>query len=910
MTLGGAISDNGLLNPMTLVFNQAGVTQLNGSNSFSGGVTISSGTVQLGSPGALNAANPSVVNFAAGFGVVGLRIYGNSVTVNGPYSDGSVQPVIENGAATPATLTMNTTAANIYAGVLQDGAGGGTFGLTKTGSGALALTGSNTYTGATTVNAGVLSFVPGALPLTAASIKFGGGTLQWATGATDDVSAALAPIAAGQTALLDLNGNAVVFASSVSGSGGVTLLGNGSSLTFQVNNNYSGITTVSAGTLQVGTGGAAGSYGSGNVVNNSVLALDRSDNVTFASDISGGGTLYEIGSGTLTNAGRNIAQGNINIGPSSTAAYTQTGGSTSVSNNFYLGQGAGGMGTLTLHGGTLGGGGYIRSDYGVGIAYQDGGLANIGGLRLGMQSTGTGSYTVSGGTVNMSGSSVLGQQGGTGQFTLTSPGVINAGTQNLYDGDQSGGIGSYTQSGGSYSGGVIVMGNNALTTGSLTMHGGTLNLAYYITNYNGIGTGYQDGGLVIAPQGVYLGDGTSGSGSYTLAGGSASVGGVYLGRASAGSGSFTASGGSLSSTGDFVLGDNTGTGQLTLTAGVISNPNKYMYDGDQQTGTGIYTQSGGTCTFARFVIANGATTTGSVTIAGGTLIGTLLVNSGNGTISVSQTGATPTVVLPGFITLGQNSGAVATMTQTGGSVATTGDNFYVGYGDGATGSYTMDGGTMSVLADLRNDSGMGTVYQDGGLVNVGGFFRLGLNATGVGSYSLAGGTLNVNGAQTRVGEAGTGTLSIGGSNGGTMVVASADTFTVGFGAGTGTLDLQPGGLLRTPNINRGAGTAAFNFSGGTLQNAVGGNLSVTMPVNLSGTGTVAIDNGQTGAFSATISDSGSLLVTGGGTLTLSGTNTYTGLTEVLNGTLVLTSPSAIQDGNNLYVGSPGAFFAR
>jgi autotransporter-associated beta strand protein len=45
-------------------------------------------------------------------------------------------------------------------------------------------------------------------------------------------------------------------------------------------------------------------------------------------------------------------------------------------------------------------------------------------------------------------------------------------------------------------------------------------------------------------------------------------------------------------------------------------------------------------------------------------------------------------------------------------------------------------------------------------------------------------------------------------------------------------------------------------------------------------------------------------MSGASTLTLSGTNTYTGGTIVLNGTLVVTAPSGIEDGTDLFVGDP------
>jgi autotransporter-associated beta strand protein len=86
----------------------------------------------------------------------------------------------------------------------------------------------------------------------------------------------------------------------------------------------------------------------------------------------------------------------------------------------------------------------------------------------------------------------------------------------------------------------------------------------------------------------------------------------------------------------------------------------------------------------------------------------------------------------------------------------------------------------------------------------------------------------------------------------------------------------------------------------------------------SGTGLATFTVRQAGAttFGGTIADGAgngthqvALVLSGSGTLTLSGIDTYTGITEVLSGKLVVTSPAAIKDGNNLYVGSAGSFFA-
>lgn len=62
-------------------------------------------------------------------------------------------------------------------------------------------------------------------------------------------------------------------------------------------NSYSGGTTVGAGTLQVGVGGTRGTLGAGNVINEGNLIFNRSDLLTIAGSISGGGSIRQIGAG-------------------------------------------------------------------------------------------------------------------------------------------------------------------------------------------------------------------------------------------------------------------------------------------------------------------------------------------------------------------------------------------------------------------------------------------------------------------------------------------------------------------------------------------------------------------------------------------------------------------------------------
>ncbi|NKC47941.1 hypothetical protein HED54_03840 [Ochrobactrum anthropi ATCC 49188] len=91
----------------------------------------------------------------------------------------------------------------------------------------------------------------------------------------------------------------------ISGSGTFEKRGAGK-LTVTGNNDYAGTTTISAGTLQIGNGGGTGSI-NGDIVNNSKLIVDRSNNIDFTHVLSGTGTLEKQGTGSLTVSGDNSA---------------------------------------------------------------------------------------------------------------------------------------------------------------------------------------------------------------------------------------------------------------------------------------------------------------------------------------------------------------------------------------------------------------------------------------------------------------------------------------------------------------------------------------------------------------------------------------------------------------------------
>ena len=65
-------------------------------------------------------------------------------------------------------------------------------------------------------------------------------------------------------------------------------------------NTYTGATTISGGTLQIGAGGNTGLLGIGNVTDNAALVFNRFDPVVVSNAVSGSGSLTQAGAGVLT----------------------------------------------------------------------------------------------------------------------------------------------------------------------------------------------------------------------------------------------------------------------------------------------------------------------------------------------------------------------------------------------------------------------------------------------------------------------------------------------------------------------------------------------------------------------------------------------------------------------------------
>ncbi len=172
ITISSVIS--GASKNLTLMGSGTGILTLSGANTYSGVTTISSGTLQFAKEVALynnNTANWTASNIVVKSGATLALNVGGS----GEFTTGDVTTLLtnlgglggsiasNNGLTAGSTIAFDTTNASGGNFTVSDnianstGAGGGAIGLTKLGSGTLTLSGTNSYTGGTTVSVGTLA---------------------------------------------------------------------------------------------------------------------------------------------------------------------------------------------------------------------------------------------------------------------------------------------------------------------------------------------------------------------------------------------------------------------------------------------------------------------------------------------------------------------------------------------------------------------------------------------------------------------------------------------------------------------------------------------------------------------------------------------------------------------------------
>lgn len=511
--------------------------------------------------------------------------------------------------ATGANVDVDTGVTATISGVIS-----GANGFTKIGAGDLVLSGTNTYTGVTTINAGtVVAGANAALGTTAGNTVIG-------TGATLDVRATISePInvrgagVGGNGALISSTTGTVsgtvtqAAASSMGGNGNLTISGVVSgnfvltkvgtgALTLSGTNTYTAATVVSAGTLVANNSAALGTT-AGGVTIASGATLDVRNNIgTEAISVSGAGV---NGNGALISGS----------GTGTVGGAVALTGATSI----------GGAGTLNITGNMTGA--FPLTKVGAGTSTVGGSSAitaltvSAGTLRLGRESSLPATARTDANLVVNSGATLAFNVGGTNEFTAASIQTISAlGTAT--GGFQNGSfvgldasnapLGTFTYSNPitNTNGGANVIGVATLGTGIVRLSGAN--------TYTGP-TQVRSGSLVfVNPAALYGGVSANWTPTNLVVSSGATLGfGV-------GPGQFTAADLDTlndlgSATGGFLNGSNFGIDTTNATApfdyaGAITNTNA----GANAIG---FTKFG-----AGTLVLSGANTyTGSTTILGGTL---------------------------------------------------------------------------------------------------------------------------------------------------------------------------------------------------------------------------------------------------------------------------------------------------
>ncbi|WP_267283209.1 autotransporter-associated beta strand repeat-containing protein [Salmonella enterica] len=855
-------------NGQSLTKTGAGTLILNAENTYTGGTTISDGTLVANNVEALGTGNVTdnatlelntggdFDNAISGSGQVvksgdetltlsGANSYTGGTTISGGTLVASNVEALGTGDITDnATLELNAggTFDNVISGSGQ---------VVKSGDDALTLSGANSYTGGTTISGGTL---------VANNVEALG---------TGDVT---------NNATLELNTGGD-FTNAISGSGQVVKSGD-KTLTLSGANSYSGATTISGGTL-IAT--HVNALGTGAIDNRASLLLDASGQftVTDLTTESGGNT--EIGAGstlqatTLTQKSDSTLTINLNSNTADPVIHAASQVSLA--------------GTLDI----TGVGDVLDSDP---ASTDDLDIFTL----IASDKTIAGDFeklTVAGMDADLADFiTVDGRIDDTGkQYELTTAltwyadrddAVTDAhGTFNLTNADGSFAVNTVLEnvdatldpaSATGWDGtslikqgaGTLILNAENTYTGGTTISGGTL----VATNVDALGSGdVTDDATLELNTGGTFDNAISGSGQVVKSG----DGALTL------SGANSYSGGTLISDGTLVASnvDALGSGDVTNNATLEMNTGGDFIN--NIGGTGRVEKSGD----------DTLTLSGSNTYTGGTLIS-------DGTLVASNVEALGTGDVTNNATLELNTGGTFDNAISGsGQVEKSGDDVLT-----LSGANSYSGGTLisdgTLVASNVEALGTGDVTDDATLeLNTGGDFINNIGGTG------------------RVEKSGDDKLTLSGSNtytGGTLIssgtLVANDVNALGTGDVTDNATLALNAVGDFDNAISGSGkveksgddaltlSGSNTYTGGTL---ISSGTLVASNVEALGTGDVTdnatLELNTGGTFDNAISGSGQVVKSGDETLTLSGSNTYTGGTLISGGTLVASNVEALGSGD-------------
>jgi len=871
ITIGTVFAPNGTV--LVDMNNSSGSCLLNGS--WFGGGTVILTNVSAGSTftiGGNGAAGGNLNNFTGAVVVASVNSAGNTATNNvrlndsgGNNNTGNANASFDLGNGFITLTTRNRTGSTISLGALS----GGTNSLVKIGSSG---------------SSGTTYSVGGKNLATSFDGIFDG------TGATATMFLALTKV----------------------GTNMFTLTGS---------NTYNGVTTISAGTLQIGNGGTSGQLGLGAVVNNAALVFNRSDDITFTNSVSGSGTLTKVGANTLTyDVGTNssagatvVSQGKLVLGVAGvmTCPISVTSGATfdlTQNPTFTLNQTLSGSGTvtglLTMASGTISPGGSGAA----GTLSFTNGLTELGNGNHQMELSSVGSTND---LINVLGDLTL---NGTNNISVShfGGGTVPNGTYPLfaYSGNFNGGLSNLT---------VTLVG----AVGKLTNPPNQIAIIITppprpVTNLTWVGDGGPNSWDVITTNWVN---------------------GVYQYKFQAG---------------DSVRFDSVGAANPTVSlagflqpaAVVVDAASAYTFTGSGEISgsTGLTKTNSGTLT-----ILTTNDYIGPTIVGGGTLEVNNLANAGSPSpIGAANSNPTnwvfygTTLLYSSATAAGTDRGATLNAAGVTTDVSDPAGNMILNGALAGTGALAKIG-AGTVTLGVPNSYGGGTVLSNGvlalgsNLANNNGAGGSGLGAT-TNAVTFYGGTLQLFGTETGVNYATVyNPLVVPASQVGTLIMFPRGPINSGGGAGLqssltggGTLNLvvnyvrddlsgnwsgfsglinvtaRNGGDEMRINNNFGYTNATIYLNDGVTlcrsftantTNDIGALNGTSLAVVGSGTGTGAYPTyrvgwkGTAATFAGTIADdtSTTIIKVGPGTWTLSGYNYWTGPTIVSSGTLAVNS---------------------
>ncbi len=401
----------------------------------------------LGNPGGTGTYNLLAGTLQIGGGGAGFGMAAGGIgflNQSGGLLNASARIIIGNSGT--GTYNMSGGIATLGAGLTIADLGGSIGTVNQTG-GLVTISGSSLIVGTAgaatyNLNGGVLQVGGTNGILGTGGLNLGGGTLQVVNSAlTANIPIALT----GTNSTIDTNGLGATLGGMMSGTGGFVKSGLGT-LSLTATDTYLGETSISAGTLQIGTGGTSGSI-IGNVTDNATLAFDRSDTIVFGGTISGSGALIKSGAGVLTLTGADsyggataVNAGTLRAGAANvfatSSAFTIASGATLALNNFNNSIGSlAGSGAVTLGSATLTTGTDGTSTAYSGSISGTGGLTKIGPGVLSLSGTSgySGPTNINAGILDVNGvlaSAVSVNAGSTlmGSGTIGGLSVANGGT--------------------------------------------------------------------------------------------------------------------------------------------------------------------------------------------------------------------------------------------------------------------------------------------------------------------------------------------------------------------------------------------------------------------------------------------------------------------------------------------------